>query len=626
MNRRTVDSRRPTAPLIISAAAAGLLLASLTPVAGAGMQPNSAPAASAAPAKKVSGDATVKVTKVKSKKGGLRIFGKVVGVSEKQASVYLEHKKPKKKSKNKKKWRVVVRSSTNNKGKFKLRYDHRKGKYRVKAVFPSPAPTPEPPKPTPATPVVPPKPAPAPAPEQGLNWVVAMGDSYMSGEGAPYAGYGPQTNSSGAYVDKWWTQIFGSSLKEVFPGDYSQPIQQPGLTDQQRREYDSPLYGWLCHRSGTASMYWGDHTIAALNLACSGATSNTQVDTGKPGVDFESGTYDSPTGPVDVLGQAAQLQKFATKAKKNGDNIEYVLLSIGGNDIGFDPIVTQCVTWYIELDLRSCGSDSSSLLNKQYDNGGGLVGVKNAVVNSGKNIVKAMRAAGYKDGSYTIQVAAYPIGVTDNAGFASQFSSYPKRQEYCGIGLDAADLDLVSGGFKQLLRQRSIEGAAALATSYPKLGIRVVDASDAMTGHELCSAKLSYPQISSSGTNTMHPDWYGPMGGSTAAWLSPVWACAEVGLLCGFSTLYNELPNLMTAMDCNADSSGKCTNSLAKSNVQDLALHPSYFGQRALSTCQQAATDQANRRVIRCTPPSNPGSLDPVGRPKMNVQDTGPLQ
>ena len=625
MTARHVNARLRPATFLISAAAAGLLLSSLNPAAGEG----ATPATPAVADNKVSGDAEVKITKVKPKKGELRIAGKVIGVDDKKANVYLEHKKPKKKKKkSKKKWRIVVRSSTNNNGKFKLRYDHREGKYRVKAVFPSPSPTPspKPPKPTPATPVTPSKPAPAPSPEQGLNWVIAMGDSYMSGEGAPYAGYGPQTNSSGAYVDKWWTQIFGSSLKEVFPGDYSQPIAQPGLTDQQRRQYDSPLYGWLCHRSGTASMYWGDHTIAALNLACSGATSDTQVDTGKPGVDFQSGTYNSPVGPVDVLGQAAQLQKFATKAKKNGDSIEYILLSIGGNDIGFDPIVTQCVTWYIELDVRSCGSNSGSLLNQQYNGGNGLLGIKDAVVNSGKNIVKAMRAAGYKDGSYTIQLAAYPIGVTDNAGFEPQFASYPKRQSYCGIGLDAADLDLVAGGFKQLLRQRSIEGAASLATTYPKLGIRVVDASDAMTGHDLCSAKLSYPQISTSGTNTLHPDWYGPMGGSTAAWLSPVWACAEVSLLCGFSTLYDELPRLMTAMDCNADSSGKCTNSLAKSNVQDLALHPSYFGQRALSTCQQAATDQANRRVIKCTPPSNPGSLDPVGRPKMNIQDTGPLQ
>lgn len=626
MTVRRVDARLRPATLLITAAAAGLLLSSLTPAAGNGTAPSTAPAAVD---KKVSGDAEVQITKVKSKKGGLRIAGKVVGVQDKKANVYLEHKKSKKKAKkNKKKWRIVVRSSTNNEGKFKLRYSHRKGKYRVKAIFPSPSPTPSPtpPKPTPATPVALPKPAPSPSPDQGLNWVIAMGDSYMSGEGAPYAGYGPQTNSSGAYVDKWWTQIFGSSLKEVFPGDYSQPIQQSGLTDQQRRQYDSPLYGWLCHRSGTASMYWGDHTIAALNLACSGATSNTQVDTGKPGVDFQSGTYNSPVGPVDVLGQAAQLQKFATKAKKSGDSIEYILLSIGGNDIGFDPIVTQCVTWYVELDVRSCGSNSGSLLNKQYNGGNGLLGIKDAVVNSGKNIVKAMRAAGYKDGSYTIQLAAYPIGVTDNAGFEQQFTGYPKRQSYCGIGLDAADLDLVAGGFKQLLRQRSIEGAASLATNYPNLGIRVVDASDAMTGHDLCSAKLSYPQISTSGTNTLHPDWYGPMGGSTAAWLSPVWACAEVGLLCGFSTLYNELPRLMTAMDCNADSSGKCSNSLAKSNVQDLALHPSYFGQRALSSCQQAATDQPDRRVIRCTPPSTPGSLDPVGRPKMNIQDTGRLQ
>lgn len=624
--RRQRAARSHRTRLLITAIGAGLMLSSLGATAGAGTEAGGTPAEVAVPAKKVSGDAEVEVTKVKAKKGGLRIAGKVIGVKDKKANVYLEHKRSKKKAK-KKKWKVVVRSSTNVKGHFKLRYDHRKGKYRVKAVLPSPSPNPQPPTPTPPTPVVPPKPAPTPSGNKGLNWVVAMGDSYMSGEGAPYAGYGPQTNSSGKYVGKWWTQIYGSSLKEVFPGDYRQPISQPGLTDQERKRYDSPLYGWLCHRSGTASMYWGDHMVAALNLACSGATSYTQVDIGKPGVDFNSGTYSSPTGPVDVLGQAAQLQTFATQAKKQGDQIKYILLSIGGNDIGFEPIVTQCVTWYVAADVLKCGSDSSSLLNKAYASGTGLLRVKQAVVDSGTNIVKAMRAAGYKDKSYTIQLAAYPIGVTDSAGLAKQFSGYPTRQSYCGIGLADADLDLVAGGFKDLLRQRSIEGAASLANTYPQLGIRVVDASEAMTGHELCSSMLSYPKITTNGTNTVHPEWYGDMGGRTASWLSPVWACAEVGLLCGFDSLYQELPKLMTAMDCQPSGfTKKCSNSLAKSNVQDLALHPSYFGQKALSSCQQAATAESDRRVIRCTPPSDPGSLDPVGRPKMVIKDTGPLQ
>lgn len=634
----TVDSTpSPMRKLLCASTGIGLLSITLGSVGVANgstealaTQPTSA---IAAPSAKVTGDAEVKIFTVKIRKGGLRIKGKVIGVKDKRANVYLEHRISKKKArKSRKRWRVVVRSSTNTQGRFTLRFDHRKGKFQVRALLPvSPASLNPTNKPTPPAPVVRPKSAPKPNPAKGMDWVVALGDSYISGEGAAYAGYNPQTNSKGAFKGTWWAQVFGFKLKDTFPGDYAQPIAQAALTDQQLQSYSAPLYGWLCHRSESASMYWGDPSVAALNLACSGATAATNIATGKPGIDFATGTSSSSNGSVAVKGQAAQLQEFATKARAQGDRIKQILMSIGGNDINFASIVTECVTDYIKKLLpfvKSCWENKDSTIKQEYDSG--LIAIRSAVISSGDNIVRAMRAAGYADDSYTIQLAAYPIGVPASADVKTAFSNWPKRQDYCGMGLSDDDLDAITGEFKELMRQRSIEGAATLANQYPEVGIKVLDASDALSGHEMCSNAISYPQITNPGVNTIHPAWYGVMGGKTGAWISPVWACAQVNLLCGLDTLYELMPKLMTAMDCDPISTtgknSKCTNSLAQANVQGLPFHPSYFGQRALAQCQQAVTQEADRRVIRCVPPPSPGALDPVGRPNMIVSDIGPLK
>lgn len=633
----------PLKMLLSVAASAGLVTATLNlagPARAADDNPVPQPptAAITQPTPKVKGDAEVKIKKVKVRKGELRIKGKVTGVDDKRSNVYLEHKNSKKRAKKSgKKYRTVTRSSANKRGRFELHSRYRKGKFRVRAILPndpaslkpSSAKSFKPNKPTPPVPVTPPKPAPKPKQKQGVNWVVAMGDSYMSGEGGAYAGFNPQTNAKGNLTDRWWAQIYGSNLRETFPGDYEQPIPQAGLTQQQLAKYSTPLYGWLCHRSGSASMYWGDTSTAALNLACSGATAKTDIDAGKPGVDFANGTSSSASGSVDIKGQAGQLQDFATKVRAKGDEIDQILLSIGGNDIQFDTIVTECVTKYIETNLTSCAGDPKSMLNQQYAKGQGLTEITNAVINSGDNIVTAMRAAGYPDNSYTIQLASYPIGVPAAAAVERQFSNWPKRQDYCGMGLNNADLDLITGGFKDLMRQRSIEGATTLAKRYPEVGVKVLDASDALKSHELCSNAIAYPDIGTDGVNTLQPQWHGPMGGSTATWMSPVWACAQVGLLCGLSTLYELMPKLMTAMDCEpVKTSGpksKCANSLAKANVQSLPFHPSYFGQRALANCQQVLSQSPDRRIMRCTTPSSPGNLNPVGMPNMVTKDAGAL-
>src|SRR4051794_41817959 len=101
----------------------------------------------------------------------------------------------------------------------------------------------------------------ADGPGVGPQWIVALGDSAISGEAGRWAG---NTNGSPSRVDALGPNAYGdgaSETAEAIPG---------------------------CHRSGAAEVHIG--VAHGINLACSGAQTTTHFDgsTFKPGIDFYS--------------------------------------------------------------------------------------------------------------------------------------------------------------------------------------------------------------------------------------------------------------------------------------------------------------------------------------------------
>jgi hypothetical protein len=126
--------------------------------------------------------------------------------------------------------------------------------------------------------------------------VVNFGDSYASGEGAPYAS-GPKWGSSG---------------------------------DQ-------------CHRSSNSGQakavkaYKAAHpetAIAFLNVACSGAG----VRDGITGSQKKKGFFEQEDFPTRVKPQYEQAKKWLDE--NSFEQLNIAIISIGGNDIGFGPLVT----------------------------------------------------------------------------------------------------------------------------------------------------------------------------------------------------------------------------------------------------------------------------------------------
>ena len=480
----------------------------------------------------------------------------------------------------------------------------------------------------------------APATAANKGWVIGLGDSYMSGEGASYAGYGPWNGTNQPRLstsDKWWIDTFGENLQQTYPGDFQIPIAQPGtLTPSDRDYFNITPSGVQCHRSGSASMHWNDPQIPSLNLACSGAQSNTggtsqNPSKGKPGIDFV-------TGGADGIGQALQLEEFAKLVKKKGEQIDVIQYSIGGNDIQFADIVSDCVQRFLTPLEKKCGdTKSKSLLQTQYKNGSGLEDVVTAVTFSGENIITAMSKAGFEPGSYTMVVTTYPIGVPPSNEFETDFggNSGFGRQLIGGCGFADVDLDFITGGFKDLLQDRVLEGAKVLNDKHAEAKVRVLDATNATNGHQLCSDQITYPKEQNYGANyppngpaQQGPPWAGVQGGSTGPWINPISVCIEeqqdVRFFCNWKTTY---PTLFNAMQCEpSDPSQSDCQTGALANAQSLPIHPNHWGQRALAACHaNAAASAQPGDITACTPPVDSLGLDAYGRPMMVATKSGDL-
>src|SRR3954452_171007 len=243
----------------------------------------------------------------------------------------------------------------------------------------------------------------ADGPGVGTPTVVAVGDSYISGEAGRWAG----NASSESYVDALGSTAYydnASNTGEAIPG---------------------------CHRSKSNESAIGGGVVGK-NLACSGAKAATAPYSSgsdfKPGLDF----YNDGAGHI---GQAKALQSYAST-----HNVNLVAISIGGNDYRFADIVQQCVqdfllspSWwpdYCKDDSLVTGQmNATNIANK-------TAAIKNAILRTNT----AMTNAGYSSSQFSLLVQTYPSPIPYGAGFRYSQSGYT-RQNTGGCGFWNADAD-----------------------------------------------------------------------------------------------------------------------------------------------------------------------------------------
>lgn len=418
-------------------------------------------------------------------------------------------------------------------------------------------------------------------------WVVSLGDSYISGEGAMEASRGYTSPTPGANTWSNWNTAAptGNYYSGLIYGDAG------GYTDAAAQEAIA-----YCHRSAFSAITGLADDYQWRNLACSGATATSElvvdkngVKVNKPGIDFEA--------KEGVPGQATMLEEFASN-----HDVEVVVLSIGGNDIGFADIAAACVAAYlVPGGLFACSKGPVPLVGdvSQSASPANLSRVRERIKGAVANVATAMRNAGRPDGSWRLVFQSVPMPIADVSTMAyaqsgSQFGTNWARQNLGGCGILDVDLKWIEtqvySGLMSTMRE-------AVEQSKPALGATPVvfqDNSLAFAGHRLCDkgtidANVNFPGGVSDPTDQSKPlvDW-SPTLGQQTEWVTPI----IVG---------------------DQESAGGKDKHKAQN-----ALHPNYWGQRALSACLDIALDAGDNSVVKCTPDAS-GQLDGMGRPAMTL-------
>lgn len=167
-------------------------------------------------------------------------------------------------------------------------------------------------------------------PGHGTPAVVSLGDSYISGEGGRWAG---NVNLVG--------RLDSTAIDALGPSAYHDNAAGDGEL----------IVG--CHRSKSAEIHLGTaqdgSPLVSINLACSGATTQTNHADPTDPADYKPGldafgdadgnlATDEPAAPGARISQAVALRHAALT-----HNVTMVVVSIGGNNFHFADLIEQCV-------------------------------------------------------------------------------------------------------------------------------------------------------------------------------------------------------------------------------------------------------------------------------------------
>ena len=271
---------------------------------------------------------------------------------------------------------------------------------------------------------------------------VSLGDSYISGEAGRWKGNATTADPGRLGTDRAWRATAGDPA---------------GTTDPALVYGDTAANG--CHRSDVNEIEsaWL-LTQKSINLACSGARTVNVLRASAGGVAFK--------------GEAPQDDQLAAVARSN--RVQLIVLSIGGNDLGFGDILSSCVAAYL-YSTPPCSVAQQGGVEARLPQVAAAVG---ATVD---DIRATMTAAGYRTGDYRLILQSYPIP-TPAAGSNRYSGTAPDQRATVG-GCPLLDVD--SAWAHDSLAPAFSNAIAGVADSR---GVQFLDLTDAFRGHELCAA------------------------------------------------------------------------------------------------------------------------------------------
>ncbi len=340
--------------------------------------------------------------------------------------------------------------------------------------------------------------------------VIALGDSYISGEAGRWSGNslddaGSRDGTDRAYVGGPNTPTAGYDASRVYLGG----------TDANG-----------CHRSDIADVHvTGLRLDRSINLACSGAETVNIVR--------------AVNGGQGQNGEAPQADKLAAIA--SSVDPEIVVLSIGGNDLGFSDIIIACtVSWFTSpwWWQNHCEPDEQPGVDARMP--AAMAGVATAI----DEIRAVLAAAGHAPGSYRLVLRSYPSPIPRGSEMRYPESGW-SRWDTGGCPFWDDDADWARDSLVPQI-------AANLRAVAVAKGVEFLDMQDAFQGREVCATARSHVTSSPDGSThewvrwlntgfgqgeaqeSLHPNAFGQLAGGRcigllAAAAPGAYACVPAG-------------------------------------------------------------------------------------------------
>ena len=274
------------------------------------------------------------------------------------------------------------------------------------------------------------------APGAGPTAVVSLGDSYISGEAGRWAGNSVDPSPGNAGTDR------------ACAGDGSCQV------DKSRVYGPSAENG--CHRSDVAEVMSAPLPVAErVNIACSGGQTKN--------VFREAG------GGVGQNGERPQGDQLLEVAKAK--DVKMVVMSIGGNDLGFAAIVAACLQAYVSKTGPCRPSQEAAIKEK-------LPKATADVIKSIDEVRAVMAEAGYRPTDYRFVVQTYPSVIPRAA--ENRYPEASALRSSNGCPFYDSDSDWARDMAAPMIGDM-VKTAAA------QRGVEVMELKDLFQGHEFCS-------------------------------------------------------------------------------------------------------------------------------------------
>lgn len=308
--------------------------------------------------------------------------------------------------------------------------------------------------------------------------IVAMGDSFISGEGGRWLGNGSEALGTRSGTDR--------AAYDCGPlGCEYDPARVYGASEAND-----------CHRSDVAPIESAPIAVEEkVNLACSGAKARD--------------LWPAAEGGAGHFGEPPEADQLAAVARR--DQVRMVVVTVGANDVGFGELVAECALDWArspEDEPETCHGEAEATIQ------GALPRATRYVSAALHGVRRTLRAAGYERSDYRLVAMGYASPFPEG-----RLLRYPEdgwsRLSEGGCPLWDADADWAADRATTDL-DGMLEAAAAAS------GAEYLDLTHAFDGHQLCDRRSR--RVGPAGPSPLTAEWFRRLSflqGSTRESLHP---------------------------------------------------------------------------------------------------------